>query len=275
MLKSMTRAIVPGPVRRWLQYRKQRREIANFAPRVVEHNYGDVHLKIDLPDPMAAGWYDHDWPTLPELDLLSRHRLQPGARVFDVGAHQGVVGLMIGHRVGPAGQVVLLEPNPHNVAACVRNAALNDMPWVIAHQAAVSDRAGTLLFNEGLNGQAGELSDYAGLIRVPALTIDDLTQKYGAPDVVMVDVEGFECRVLAGSARTLAGLADWAVEVHVGCGLEAAGNSIDEVLSYFPPERYGRFVHGEGDREPMPLENVVAAKLRERFFLTAIAGALT
>jgi hypothetical protein len=91
----------------------------------------------------------------------------------------------------------------------------------------------------------------------------------------MVDVEGFECRVLAGSTRTLAGLADWAVEVHVGCGLEAAGNSIDDVLSYFPSERYARFVHRDGDREPMPLENIAANKLRERFFLTAIARSLT
>jgi FkbM family methyltransferase len=238
---------------------------------VVEHRYGDVTLKIELADPLAAGWYDHDWEPLPELAIVRRHRLRPGARVFDIGSHQGIVGLILGHAVGPAGQVVVVEPNPHNLAMCGRNADLNGMGWVVPCHAAVADRDGTLRINCGLNGQAAELSDYAGVIEVPAVTVDALTTRYGPPDVVMLDVEGFECRALAAAGRTLAAGVDWCVEVHVGCGLEAAGGSADQVLGYFPADRYDRYVHSEGDVDAVPLAAAPPDKLRARFFLTTVA----
>jgi FkbM family methyltransferase len=271
MFKRIARAVVPGSVRRYLQKRKLERQVAAFTRRVVEHRYGAVTLKVELADPLAAGWYDRDWDPLPELAVLGRHRLRAGARVFDVGAHQGVVGLMLGHRVGPTGQVVTVEPNPHNFAACGRNAELNEMPWVVPHRAAISDREGTIAFNCGLNGAAAEVSDYAGVIEVPAVTLDALAARYGPPDVVFLDVEGFECRALAAADATFAAGADWFVEVHVGCGLEAAGGSVEEVLGRFPAPRFERFVHSEGDRDAIPLDAAPAEKLRARFFLTALA----
>jgi len=270
MLKRVARAIVPVVLRRFLQRRKLARLIASHPRRVVEHHYGGVTLRVELADPLADGWYDHDWPPLPEIGVLGRHRLRPGARVFDFGAHQGVVGLMLAHRVGPGGQVVLVEPNRHNVDACRRNAELNRMPWIATHRAAVAEREGTIAFNGGLNGQAGELSDYCGLIQVPAVTIDTLTAVYGPPDVVFIDVEGFECRALAGAGQTFAAQPDWFVEVHVGCGLEAAGGSAEQVLEYFPGTLFARYVHNEGDPEPIPLEAAPPEKLRRRFFLTAV-----
>lgn len=275
MFRRIARAVVPGPVRRWLQKRKLARLVRDYPRRVVEHRYGGVALKVELADPLAAGWYDHDWPVLPELVVLGRHRLRPGARVFDVGAHQGVVGLMLGDRVGPTGQVVVVEPNPHNVSMCARNAELNGMGWVVARQAAVADREGVLHFNGGLNGQAAELSDYGGVFEVPAVTIDALTARYGPPDVVFLDVEGFECRALAGAVRTFAARPDWFVEAHVGCGLESAGGSAEKLLEYFPAAEFDRFVHSEGDAEATPLAAASAGKLRDRFFLTAVCRAGT
>jgi hypothetical protein len=74
-----------------------------------------------------------------------------------------------------------------------------------------------------------------------------LARRFGRPDVVYVDVEGYECRVLAGATATRASAADWFVEVRVRYSLEAAGGSADEALAFFPAERYERFVHREGD----------------------------
>lgn len=270
MLKRIARAVTPGAVRRFLQKRKLARQVAAYPRRVVAHRYGDATLKVELADGLAEGWYDHDWEPLPELAVLGRGRLRPGVRVFDVGAHQGVVGLMLGHRVGSAGRVVIVEPNPHNFAMCRRNVELNAMPWVVPHQAAISDREGTIRFNRGLNGAAAEVSDYGGVIEVPAVTLDALTAAYGAPDVVFVDVEGFECRALAAAAATFAARPDWFVEVHVGCGLEAAGGSVAEVLRHFPESEFERFVHAEGDKDVIPLAAAPPEKLATRFFLTAL-----
>jgi FkbM family methyltransferase len=271
MIRRFARTITPAPVRRYLQRRKLERLVAAFRRRVVEHRYGDVSLRVELADPLAAGWYDHDWPLPAELAVLRRGRLLQGARVFDVGAHQGVVGLMLAQCVGSGGRVVLVEPNPHNAAQCVRNAELNDMTWVDVERAAVSDSNGTLRFNNGLNGAAAELSDYAGEMTVPAVMIDTLTARHGPPDVVFVDVEGFECRALAGATRTFAFRPDWFVEVHVGCGLEAAGGSVTDVLNHFPRSAFDRFVHSENEPEAIPLEFAPPAKLEARFFLTALS----
>lgn len=271
MWKKIARAVIPGPIRRFLQKRKLDRQLRAFHPRVVEHRYGDVSLRVELADGLAAGWYDHDWEPLLELGLLARGRLRPGARVFDIGAHQGVVGLMLGHKVGPMGRVILVEPNPHNIAMCARNVALNAMSWVVPERAAISNSDGTIRFNGALNGVAAEVSDYGGLIEVPAVTVDTLASRFGDPDVVFLDVEGFECRALAGARKTLASRPDWFVEAHVGCGLEAAGGSVEEVLSHFPDDVYERFVHSEGDRDTIPLHTAPAAKLQDRFFLTALA----
>lgn len=273
MLKRIARSVTPGPLRRFLQRRKLARGVAAFPRRVVEHRYGEVTLKVELADGLAEGWYDRDWEPLPELAVLARGRLGPGARVFDVGGHQGVVGLMLGAAVGPTGQVVVVEPNPHNFAMCRRNVELNPMPWVVPHQAAVSDRPGVLAFNGGLNGAAAEVSDYGGVIEVPAETLDGLTARYGAPGVVFLDVEGFECRALAGAGATFAAGPDWFVEVHVGCGLEAAGGSVAEVLGHFPEGAFDRFVHSEGDRAVTPLAAAPPEKLAARFFLTALCRA--
>src|SRR5262245_30501791 len=139
-LKGFLRAVTPAPVRRWLQYRRLERLVASFPRCVVEHRYGSATLKVELADGLAAGWYDHDWAPFPEFPLLSRHGLRPGARVFDIGAHQGIVGLVLGGVVGQTGQVVLVEPNAHNVAMCRRNVDLNCMPWVVPRQAAISSR---------------------------------------------------------------------------------------------------------------------------------------
>lgn len=82
---------VAGRLRSW----RVRRLIRTYRPHVVEHTYGAERLKVYLADPMAQGWYDSDWPELPELARLRQSRLRPGARVFAVGAHQGVVAAMI------------------------------------------------------------------------------------------------------------------------------------------------------------------------------------
>lgn len=270
MFRRIAHAIVPGPIRQWLQRRKLERLASSFPSRIVQHRYGDVELRVELTDPLAAGWYDRDWDTLPEFAVLARSRLQSGARVFDCGAHQGVVGMMLGKHVGSTGQVVLVEASPHNAEMCRRNLALNEMHWLAVEQAAISDAEGQLKFNSGWNGAVGAVSDFGGLIDVPATTIDALALRYGPPDVVFVDVEGYEHHALRGAQRTRSLDTDWFVEIHVGAGLEAAGASVADVLDCFPASQYVRFVHQESWRESVPLESAPPEVFKSRFFLTAL-----
>jgi FkbM family methyltransferase len=251
------------------------RRVARYPNRVVRHTYGAHELAISLEDPVAEEWYDHDWPVTPELVCLGNSRLVPGARVFDIGAHQGVVALMLSHLVEPDGEVVAVEAERHNYEVAVRNRDLNGRANLELVNAAGAAKEGWLHFRGRLNGTVEERGR-VGLARVPAVTVDSLATRHGAPDVVFVDVEGYEHEVLRGAQQTLAsGTTDFFVEVHVGHGLEGLGGSAQMVLEHFDPGRFRRLVSRAGNErdryELLPIEQS-AGVLADRFYLVALAG---
>jgi FkbM family methyltransferase len=269
-LKQLVMRGLPPGVAGWLRAWRVRRMIAAYSPRVVRHTFGSGPLSVYLSDPLAQGWYDHDWSELPEITWLRRTRLRAGARVFDLGAHQGVVAMMLAREVGPTGQVVAVEANPHNAETASRNGRLNGMDALTIVQAAVSDRSGRLTFNQGLNGQLDDGTGAGGRILVNALTIDELAVRFGPPDVLFIDVEGCECRALAGASAVLLARPDVFVEVHVGCGLEKFGGSVADVCAFFPEEHYQLFGRAEQDADFRPLVPTDVLT-RDRFFLLALA----
>jgi FkbM family methyltransferase len=220
---------------------------------------------------MAEGWYDHDYLDIPELTLLRRHRLREGARVFDLGAHQCVVALIMSRIVGSTGQVIALEPNSHNVEVARRNRELNDAKNLEVVQAAAASRSGTLVFNLGLDGNVDDGSGEWGRCKVPCISVDDLTARYGIPDVLFIDVEGFEVNVLEGAAQTLGHRPDCFVEVHVGCGLERYGSSARSIVNFFSTHDYRLFVAAQSESSFHSLEPSASVP-EERFFMVAVSG---
>lgn len=272
--RRLARTLLPSSLYRLIRKRRVARQIENFTPRRVSHEYGGSPLTLLLADPLAEGWYDHEWPELPEVAFLRRGRLVPGARVFDLGAHQCVVALMLARIVGTNGSVVAVEAEPHNARIGSENSSLNEATNLTVLNAAASDRPGSLRFSESLNGRV-EAAGGWGTVQVPAVTLDDLAVRFGAPDVLLVDVEGFESRVLDGGTATLhSARPDVFVEVHAACGLEQNGGSVEHVVASFPESNYELFAapareHFESYRfEPFdPAQGVP----KERFFLIAIA----
>ena len=227
-------------------------------------------MRLRFEDSLAEAWYGRDCAELPEITFLRKHRLASGARIFDLGAHQCVVALALAGIVGSAGQIVAVEANRHNAQMGRKNAALNPTLPLEIVEAAVAERSGTLLFNEGLNGQVDDGSGEWGRREVRAVTIDDLSRQYGVPAVLFLDVEGFECHVLRGARETLAGRPDCFVEVHTAVGLEKFGGSVSEVASFFPADTYDLYM--ASDLEPNPLRYQAGHRLTQtRFYLTAVA----
>jgi FkbM family methyltransferase len=217
-----------------------RRQVARFPSRVVRHDYAGVPLDVTIADPVAEVWYDRDWvgrTEFPELDVLRGRRLRPGARVFDVGAHQGVVALILADIVGPSGSVVAVEAHPHNARVAERNRDLNRAAHLTVVHAAIADRTGRIVINEVLNSKVDDRGSF-GRIEVDAITVDDLADRHGMPDVLFIDVEGYEVHALRGARRTLESRPDVVIEVHTGCGLEEQGESVASLLAEFPPGAY-------------------------------------
>ncbi len=239
-----------------------------FRPRRVRHWFGGWELVVHLADPLGKEWYDHDWRVLPEIELLKKHRLKPGARVFNLGAHQCVVALMLAREVGSEGSVIALEANQHNAEIGRRNRELNRATQLNIIRAAVGETPGSLTFNLALNGQVDDGSGRWGKQTVPAYTIDELARECGPPDVLFMDIEGYECRALNGATKTLEQAPDCFVEMHVD-QFSRFGGTLDSVLAHFPEGRYDRYIRAESDTEYVPFDRC-STLLNERFFLVAL-----
>lgn len=272
MSMKILKGIVPRStrlrIRRWLERRRYERTLRAFVRREVEHVYCGHRLRVLLGDVEGAAWYDRDWPMMPELALLARHRLQPGALVFDIGAHQGVVAMMLARLVEPAGTVIAVEPHHLNVELLSRNLELNGIGNIIVRQSVGGAGSGRARMGHQLNDRVHVPAEPGGY-DVACVTIDELAAEYGPPNVVFLDVEGFEEQVLAGAATVrTAARTDWFVEVHVGVGLEAAGGSAATLLACFPEPEYEVFA-ASPDARFVPMASVGGA-VASRFMLVAI-----
>jgi FkbM family methyltransferase len=275
-VRTLARELLPEGISTKLRRARSRYQYTkSYKSRYVSHTYGGFPLKILLTDSMAQDWYDRDLPELNELALLKQHGLRSGAKVFDIGAHQGVFALMMAKIVGPRGMVVGVEANWHNAAIARENRDLNSAPQLVIVEAAAAEKSGTLFVSEELNGHIVLEGGKSGRWPVPCLSIDELTLQYGVPNVLFIDVEGFEMKVLEGATQTLKHQPDCFVEVHVGCGLETYGFSAKSVVSFFRTRGYRLFIaeqdeelfsrafHGLKLGSPLP---------DERFFLVALNG---
>jgi hypothetical protein len=248
---NLARSVIGEKGWSWLRERR-------FGPRTVVNNYGGRELRLHIADWIGREWYGSGLHELEEIRLLSQHQLRPGACVFDIGAHQCVVALMLAGVVGKSGRVIAVEADYHNARVGRVNAELNEAANVEVLYAAAAAEEGYLTIGPVPN--------------VKAVTVDALSCEYGAPDVLYIDVDGAEVQVLKGAKETIrTHRPDLFIEVHVGAGLEAAGGSIEAVLQHFPADAYDLLVfRDEKGSQPVPYRSDLSL-LESRFFLLAIS----
>lgn len=138
-----------------------------------------------------------------EVEEAFLSAIKPGATVYDIGANVGWFSLLAAREVGPEGRVIAFEPSVTNASILQSNANTNGFGNVAIVPAAVCERDGWGRFSAtaSLVGALAENGDEC----VPLLALDSWIAEMGEtlPDVVKIDVEGAEARVLRGMAATL------------------------------------------------------------------------
>ncbi len=275
MIKSLLRKTLPPGL--WTALKRWRgdRHMRGFPARVARHNYHGIPLNVSLKDGLAQGWYDHDWPTQPEIAFLQRSRLKPGAKVFDCGAHQGVVAMVLASVVSPGGKVIAVEALGHNARMAEENLRLNPTlrDSMIVLRAALSDREGSIEFTEDFtqNGHVVNNADrHSGSQVVQAITLDFMRSTFGQPDVVFLDIEGSEQAALKGASDILndESKPEWFIEVHLGAGLETFGGSAREICDILLGYGYTLFWNDLSGKQFEPLPTKLPDK---RFYLCALS----
>jgi FkbM family methyltransferase len=136
---------------------------------------------------------------------------KPGMTVFNIGANVGFFSLGLARLVGSNGRVVAFEPNPAALERLKVNVALNNLQDVIsAEPIAAGDFDGNASFALARTEMQGRFSDLphvskdAAVVSVTCTTIDTYTNRTGiVPDLLLIDVEHAEGRVLRGMRRLL------------------------------------------------------------------------
>ncbi|MGH6825803.1 FkbM family methyltransferase [Methyloceanibacter sp.] len=264
-LRSFARSHLPAPVNDALKVAKYNFDLWTFSKEIVSHRYGPHRLRMHIHDRVAKEWYDMDWELPHEIAFLERHGLDQGALVFDLGAHQCLIAMMLAKQVTPNGRVIAVEANRHNVDVALRNIALNRVDNVTVTHAMISNRAGRDRAATSFNSRHGA-SAIAGDL-VDTLTIDDMSERLGWPRVVFMDIEGFEIEALKGAAETLRHPCTWYVELHGDDTLERYGSANRDALQFFPPDRFTAYLCREDGLAFHPLAGDPPA---ERCFLVFV-----
>jgi len=152
------------------------------------------------------------------MDRLYGQFVHAGDLVFDVGAH-------VGNRIASfrrlGARVVAVEPQPALVK--VLKQLYRRTPTVTVEAAAIGNRMGIAkmminidnpttstaspAFIDAARGAAGwETQHWPISVNVTMTTLDAMMARYGTPDFIKIDVEGFEAEALAGLSRRVSAL---------------------------------------------------------------------
>lgn len=135
---------------------------------------------------------------------LFRSLIRPGDVVVEVGANIGALTLPLSQIVGRAGSVYAFEPQRLVFQMLCANLALNDIRNVECAQVAVGMEPGATTIehvdydqpNNNGGARIGEPGESVGVVTLDSYNFDRL-------DFLKADVEGSECEVLVGAARTI------------------------------------------------------------------------
>ncbi len=180
--------------------------------------------------------------------------LTPQSVFLDVGSNLGYFSIVAAHF---AKTVYAVEAQDKMVSLVRANAALNELDNVHAFCAAAGDKPG--FADIPVDGKPGTALNSATGNKVPIIRLDDYFADGPLPDVMKIDVEGFELNVLKGASRLLAHGPALAIELHET--MADFGATPQEVLTILFDHGY-RVRAGQHRSQELSLSEVNKGNLR-------------
>lgn len=224
-LQSARDYLYRGPVKRALIATGLRNAVATLYHHLLFRLTDDRHQE-SIGDATATFLVTNrhearHFPIKEEAPILSDllENTDPDDIVFDIGAHIGIYSCLIGDVV-TRGSVVAFEPHPNNARRLRENADNNDTD-IEVYEHALTDERGTisLCVNDGSAGGIGHLSareEGQESVSIESFPGKEFLNKYDvpSPDILKIDVEGAEVKVLRGFEYILNNCRLLYIEVH-------------------------------------------------------------
>ena len=154
-----------------------------------------------LWSPILGGWE-------PTLQKIMANVIEKGQTAYDLGANNGLHGLLMAELVGEKGIVYNFEPLKENIEEISENFELNRFVNFKNVQLAISDKEGMESFVVTEHLKQGFISDgkptSAKTVEVRTTTIDKFIKEGNpGPSFIKIDIEGAEGPALQGFSETI------------------------------------------------------------------------
>jgi FkbM family methyltransferase len=190
--------------------------------------------------------------------------LRPGAQFVDIGANEGFYTLFAARRVGPQGRVYAFEPSPRERARLDANIEANKLRNVTVFGEGLAEQEGRAVLHLAEAEHSGQNTlgafgypgvDLAADVQVDLTTLDQLRDsgRVARVDVVKMDVEGAEMRVLRGALRTLQHDRPIMMFELFDAALRGQGSSADEVVDFLRGHGFDLYQFDTQSGEPVVL----------------------
>ena len=214
VIRGLLRAIMsnaPPVVSQWMYKQLQgtirRLGTPTIRPIARIRGGGRMHTSLDdLPQSLVYYMGVYEW----DVTQCMSKRLPVDGVFVDIGANAGFFTIWSALRAGSGGHVYSFEPQPEMYALLRENVLLNLLENVSTFSTALGDSIGTvrLALSAGDTGLAHIVIDETADVEQTSVPIETLESCLGPLprlDMMKIDVEGAELRVLKGAASYLSG----------------------------------------------------------------------
>jgi FkbM family methyltransferase len=210
----------------------------------------------------GLGWAP-DWSQPTKEEIFWRELPLNGLTVYDVGAFHGILTMFFASH---GAQVIAYEPNETNHARLIANIGLNKLANVRVRKLGVgaAPGPGTLRFAPEMAGggslDAKAIGPVSQSVEITTLDRDIAAASLPAPDLIKIDIEGWELEALEGARATLA-------THHPALFLEMHGDTMGEkkrkaraIVAFLREAGYTAIEHVETGTAIAPGNEAVAAE---------------
>ena len=169
--------------------------------------------------------------------------LRPGMCFVDVGANEGLYSLFAARRVVPGGRVYAFEPSPRERARLENNILINRLANVRVFKEGLAEQSGAAVLHVADSEHNGQNTlgtfGHQGVecvdnIEISLTTLDSLRDKGEIVriDVLKMDAEGAEMRILKGAVQVLQRDKPVLLMELFDAALRGQGSNAKEVLDF-------------------------------------------
>jgi FkbM family methyltransferase len=201
--------------------------------KLVLSRIDGITFELDLRELIDSSLYFEGCFEPKTTELITAY-VKRGMVVLDIGANIGCHALRCAQLAGSGGKVIAFEPMSAAFRKLQRNVSLNRFANIILEKSALADREKpNVEVSFQSSWKVDHIADEAGgSEQINVTTIDSYLERNGiaAIDLIKLDVDGYEYKIIAGGLRTIRNSMPVLIMEFGKYTLERCGDSLEQLI---------------------------------------------